>query len=426
MSTIIDLLSTLIESFLIILFLKSFTKTNKKWPIHLVFVVVYFLVNVSSVIFEIPQELSTLYSLAYFAVIVAYALVLSSRHFLRGLLGAVLMQVAIILSNTMTAFGFSVIFQSDIEGIFALSPVFLLINYTVSRLLLWLVVSLFRGIPKHDEYSLRDTFLLLLFSALIFVELFTIFKIAYDSRQNYTLYYVITGLLIAAYVGVLYLTENIINKERLLKDRELQVQALEFEKKNYGDIKRSLDELHKIRHDIKNRLFAVKTKAEEDDLPAVKQELDALLEETAPAAGTVRTGNRLLDYILNSKMGNVKNKTVSVFCDIKEFDTIEDIDLSIMVGNVLDNAVEALSTLPEGEIKVSFYIKANHLNFICGNTVKESVLLANPELKSTKKSAEHGYGLRSVREIAAKYNGLTEVYEKNDMFYFHILWPQRK
>ncbi len=423
----LDLFSTVVESLFIIKFLTQFNKSKMNIKLGCAFVLIYFSINVLSI--GLPIEASPLYSLIYFAAILAYSLIICNKHFLRGTLAAIIMQVSIIISNTVAIFIFSIALKLNIEDVLAISPVFSVILYSVSKILLWLIISFFAKLldPKESQFKWQDSFLLIFYPVFIFIELLIVFKLAFEFPDHNFVCYLITGLLIASYIGVTYLTNRTIKKEHLLAEKELQLQALEFNEKNYIDIKQSLEDLHKAKHDLKNKLFTLKAEIDSGNITKVKENLDMILDSADSLTFAMFTGDRLLDYIINTKLKSVAKKSIIMNCDIAEFDIIKDIDLSIILGNALDNAVEALNKIQDGtdkEVVLTFYTKGNYLNILCSNTITESVLDTNPNLKSTKKSSEHGFGISSIKDIAAKYNGLVDIYEQNSNFCVHIIIPK--
>lgn len=90
--------------------------------------------------------------------------------------------------------------------------------------------------------------------------------------------------------------------------------------------------------------------------------------------------------------------------------------------NILDNAIEAAKHCQNGYIEVSIRSEENAVLVIIANTISESVLDKNKELKSTKKDFScHGYGVKTIRSIAEKYKGTASFYEEGDMFYCQVM-----
>lgn len=136
------------------------------------------------------------------------------------------------------------------------------------------------------------------------------------------------------------------------------------------------------------------------------------------------TGNRTIDYILASKLS--ENKDVTLVCSgvFPENEIIDELDLAILFGNLLDNAIEAAKKEDDKLIEIRFSVYNDYCNILISNPISESVLKSNPSLITTKeKNASHGFGLKSIRSIVDKYSGIFDTYEENSRFNVHISIP---
>lgn len=98
------------------------------------------------------------------------------------------------------------------------------------------------------------------------------------------------------------------------------------------------------------------------------------------------------------------------------FIEINDVDISILLSNLLDNAIEGCD-LSDPNISLDMERKGTFIYIAVKNKIASSVLKDNPELKTIKKDKrEHGFGIKSIKSIAEKYNGNVEFNEKNGYF----------
>ena len=94
------------------------------------------------------------------------------------------------------------------------------------------------------------------------------------------------------------------------------------------------------------------------------------------------------------------------------------------MGNIIDNAIEATRYIENAEIKISFFIKGNYQNILCENTISQSVLALNPQLKTTKsEKLSHGLGINSVKDVVHSYDGTVNFFENDNKFSVHIMIP---
>ena len=142
----------------------------------------------------------------------------------------------------------------------------------------------------------------------------------------------------------------------------------------------------------------------------------------------IRSNNSVLDYLINSKLSGLKETQIIISGTVSNFDDIEDTDLASVIGNILDNAVEAQEKITGTKrIELLFRMKNDNRVIICKNTIEKSVLKNNKELRSTKKNTDdHGLGHQIVETILKKYDGWVDYFETEDMFGVQIMLPMSR
>lgn len=148
----------------------------------------------------------------------------------------------------------------------------------------------------------------------------------------------------------------------------------------------------------------------------------------------VNIKNPIIMSLLNIKLAKAKNANIEVDLSINIQDDIkiESIDLSSIIGNLLENAIEACTKLPENERKIGIEILNKNENLVIKITnTKENKSIDTRKIieqrYTTKGDKEnHGYGLINVRNIIEKYNGLIKIESENDYFKVNIALPNRK
>lgn len=179
---------------------------------------------------------------------------------------------------------------------------------------------------------------------------------------------------------------------------------------HYEELYRYQNEIRSFRHDIKNKLLSVlglladgqTTNAAE----AIKGEVD-FLDETNN--GIINTGNPAIDAVLQSKLSSAEKKGIKIICSVKISDTIavDLLKLGVLIGNALDNAIEATEMLenPEDkEIFISIITRGGRIVISVENPVNTNIDTKNiGTIKSDK--LNHGYGLKSLKTIARSYDG---------------------
>jgi sensor histidine kinase regulating citrate/malate metabolism len=139
----------------------------------------------------------------------------------------------------------------------------------------------------------------------------------------------------------------------------------------------------------------------------------------------VCSDNRVLDYLINSKLCSLENTQVVISGSVGDLSDIADTDLACLMGNILDNAIDAINSVPEKRIELLFSLQNMNRIIICKNTIVKSVLATNPQLNSTKRASKnHGYGMKIISEIVEKHHGMIDYFEEFDMFGIQIILPK--
>jgi len=188
------------------------------------------------------------------------------------------------------------------------------------------------------------------------------------------------------------------------------------------------ENIRRVRHEMKNHLTLISGKLNMGDVDGCKSYLSDMIGNLEHFGDIVKTDNAVIDYLINAKLTCLDNTKVVVSGYVGDFDDISDSDLACLVGNILDNAVEAENKITDAGkrfIELHFLIQNQNRIIVCKNAIEKSVLDTNKELRTTKKdTVSHGLGHQIISDIAAKYYGFVEYSEVNDMFCVQIVLPK--
>lgn len=137
------------------------------------------------------------------------------------------------------------------------------------------------------------------------------------------------------------------------------------------------------------------------------------------------SGNELLDYLLLQKVNQIKDKEIHLITSCHNtIGPLEDAHFFIIVGNLIDNAIENCDSNFNKQLWVSIGTKPEYYFISIKNSIKNSVLAANPDLNTTKVDSEHhGIGINNVRLLVNHYQGLIKFEEDEGYFIVKILIP---
>ncbi len=198
-------------------------------------------------------------------------------------------------------------------------------------------------------------------------------------------------------------------------------------------ITRHCDEVQNIyktmrgwRHDYHNHIQTLLALSGDEE--KTREYLLKLNEDLTQVDTVLKTGNVMVDAILNSKLSLINSKGIAVRAKavVPPELTVSEIDLCVMIGNLLDNAMEACLRQTEGEdcfIRIFLGILKNQLYLSVSNSVGGEIRKSGKRYISSKNSETHGFGLMRVDRIAAKYNGYVNRQNEDGVFATEILLP---
>lgn len=231
-------------------------------------------------------------------------------------------------------------------------------------------------------------------------------------------------LMIAALNILLYILMNKMQRDNVTKEEYALVKSnLEAQQKFALETKERYIEMKTLRHDVKHYLSTAAELITDGKPEKAKSYIESVINEKInPAVVGVNTGSAVIDAVINRRLEICAEKNIEMKCLIDtQFVSENDIDVSILLSNLLDNAIEGCSCddIPQIELVVK---KKKSLTFIMTkNSITRSVLDENPKLKTSKKDkSAHGYGLRSIRNIAEKYGGSVNSLEESGCFITEI------
>lgn len=181
------------------------------------------------------------------------------------------------------------------------------------------------------------------------------------------------------------------------------------------------------RHDYHNHLQKLSAHLQEGQIEEAKNYISQLGESLDNIKIKYQTGNISLDAILNSKLSVAEKEQIKINCkaEIGENLAISDIDLCILLGNLIDNAVESCRLIPEKEekfIRIYMCIRKRQLYISVTNATNEIIKKLDAEYIS-KKRGDHGHGLKRIDIVVDKYGGFVKRANEPGIFATEIMIP---
>lgn len=180
-----------------------------------------------------------------------------------------------------------------------------------------------------------------------------------------------------------------------------------------------------LKHDLNNLLFAIQGYIDIGNYEKASQKISEFSNITSQTLPKDISYPHIVS-LMNAKRDIAEKHGIEflVDFDIRKQLTINEFDLCIVLGNALDNAIEACLKMPKKKspiIKVDIYTTGNRLHINVANSVDKDVKIIKNEIITNKpNTANHGFGLKSIKEITAKNFGYTSINQRNKMFYLSI------
>ena len=226
-------------------------------------------------------------------------------------------------------------------------------------------------------------------------------------------------MLIIALLGLLYVngiiiicTQSIKNNALEIEEQKLAGRHYEMQKQYYHKVIKDRDETRALWHDLKKHVTALEVLVESGDTQSAKNEYEQIRQAFDDLGSVVDVENSTLNAILYHNINRVKSNNVHVNLEAqasREF-SISAVDLSVIIGNTFDNAIEECLLITETQKDINVVIiQKHHMLFY---------EISNPCLQVPHRKAGnfHGYGLRNVRRCVEKYGGSMEIESSDNQY----------
>ena len=199
-------------------------------------------------------------------------------------------------------------------------------------------------------------------------------------------------------------------------------------------MKQQMDEIENIymtmrgwRHDYHNHLQSLKGYLSLNKVEQMKNYLNELETDLDSIDTLYHSGNLQLDSILNAKLAIAEKGQIRIHCDasIPPQLHVSDLDLCVILGNLLDNAIESCRKIKDPDerfIRVYIGILKKQLYISITNATSETVKQRTDHYFTTKRG-DHGHGLKRVDQVVKKYDGYLNRQNEPGVFATEIVLP---
>ena len=217
----------------------------------------------------------------------------------------------------------------------------------------------------------------------------------------------------------------ILSRNRRLKE---QHQLAIAEQQQYDLVVAATESLRHWKHDYQGQLCLIGTLIEQEKYSELKKFSAELISDLPNSANLLFSGNQTMDAVISLRMIEAKRQNIRFETTLFLPDNIplDNVVFASLVGNLLDNAIEACKKLSPENAEIRFEIKPwkKMMYIFCSNASDGNYLNGKRGgLLSTKKAEGHGLGIRRIKEIVAQAGGTYQFTPEADRFTVSIMLP---
>ena len=299
---------------------------------------------------------------------------------------------------------------------------------------LYILIYLIERYLKKDIEELQITRRELLVVYFVLIMVYCISNVSYvDVKSIFSAgtamdVFIIRTLADLSGMAVLYAYHIQVKEIQMRFEKDTLRNIMDMQYKNYKLSKESIDIVNQKYHDLKHQINLLKSGA---DSEKAGEYLEQMEREIKIYETQNKTGNKVLDTILTSKSMHCQRHGIELkfMGEGQLLNFMEDMDISALFGNMLDNAIESVVKIKDRQKRLISLHVIQDKQFIrirTENYCEENVQFQDGIPITTKKDRRfHGYGMKSMKKIVEKYGGSVMAGKTDNWFELKILIPMK-
>lgn len=386
-------------------------------------------VTVANHLFIFESWLGLIYMTYWFI----FALLFLDGKFLYKLFVVLFTNLIVFFSNSLISSSISAIFNSEVNIVYSQVSFIRFLTILMVQLCQVYFFSLILRLVNKELLRLKRNEWILIISvfavSIVSLTLIQLSLLNINTNTDFDVYTI--SLLLTAEICIvtlnsicLYMTIALSKRNRSAEELMLKSQQYEHNIQYAETIRNQYEEMRSTRHDIKQHLTVIQRLQRDGNISEAINYTNSCLQTIAAPEMFMDVGDIFINALLNSKLSIAKSKGITVMCRTENnISGINSFDLCNLLGNILDNAIDGTQNVVEGKF-VEVVIRSDDfkLNICVSNSIQQSVLEFNKDLKTSKLDRElHGLGIKTIRSLAEKYNGNADFYEEGLIFFCHVI-----
>lgn len=357
---------------------------------------------------SIPYMNLVVFVLSYFVLgIFVYKLKIINALFHAGLLAGLMMSTEFIATFILNIF-----LDLDLSRLRENVLDYLVLSITAKVVYFISVYIVSKLFVKQKETAFVPQTLALLFlplaSVLVLIGMDKTDKAFQLDRGTLIIYLIAAVLLLYSNILVFAIYEHTIRLNIRNTELKLLSQKNEIDTEHYRTLQRQHNNTSILIHDINKHMAAVRDLAEVGDNAEIVDYINSVYEISEFDSMREFSANTLVNVIVNRFYSQFKDNDIDFYCDIRaiDFSFLKDSEITALLDNLLSNAYNATKTADQKHVDLTIKQKNQHYIVVAvENTCGEPPEKRNGQYISKTKSGTHGFGLKSIANIAKKHDG---------------------
>lgn len=333
--------------------------------------------------------------------------------------------------------GIFLLTQETVVADFTKPTIFITLVSIISRYMLLMLIRKFHNWQNNIvgvENKLQDMIFLMIITDFVLVFVSYIFYLNIKRISSEMVLILIIFNIVVVTIVFVFNIYRLLRFSRQLTESRLKTQYMQMQLQQNENMSVLSNNLRSLRHDMNNHIGVIYGLLDTKQYNKLKSYLNGLYNNLQEANDIIIVNNEILSIILNNKKHLATEKMIQLvsWIEVKDF-VLTEIEICSLIGNILDNAIEATEKVPidsidiEREIKFVCIEKEEGWYIDCKNPFVEAPMIMEQGLMTSKMNKEsHGIGSRTMKDIIKKYNGTLEYSTEDNNFIVKIFISKKE
>ncbi len=412
---------TMFEIYSTNMFISTFS--NRKHIKNFTLVIIYSVILIFQILVSITTQ-GTILLICSFISAFVICQIYNSKQYVKMILSITI--VIINIASEMIVSGLLMLTKTINFNKINSDPQLFALGTVISKFILFLLVLIVHfGKNKLNIENVGIKYLIILsilpFTTLLMLTIMYQVMFVINSTRMKLMFIISSVFLVFSNV----ITFNVINRQNKLAKTEYELKLLKDnineQTKHYADLQASHEEIRQMRHNLRSICIGTIAELKVGKIDNAIEQLQSSIDIIEKSNKIIDTGHPSIDSIIENKLNKCDelNINVNLSYQYKEPVTINEIEIAVIIGNILDNAIEACLKIIKTDREIWGSLIVDHQNIIIN--IKNTAIDSNNLKTSKSNKKDHGYGLKSISLIAKKYNGYAKFSFLDNTFTSYVI-----